>query len=73
VPDALPREAMHAELRPGTEVALLLLDRQLQAAYDRGASETELAELWQARAQLLFANTNPVQHQETHHASILAL
>jgi hypothetical protein len=72
-PDAPPIETTHAEARPGTDVALLLLDRQLQAAYDRGADDSEIAALWEARAHLLIGDARPVHHQEPHDARILSL
>lgn len=41
------------DLDPRTQARLRLLDNDLQAAYDRGASEPELAPLWLLRSRLL--------------------
>lgn len=40
-------------LDPHIQARLRLLDSDLQAAYDRGASEPELAPLWSLRSRLL--------------------
>lgn len=40
-------------LDPVIQTRLRLLDSDLQAAYDRGAGESELAGLWSLRSQLL--------------------
>lgn len=41
------------DLDPHLQARLRLLDSELQAAYDRGAGETELAGLWSLRSQLI--------------------
>lgn len=56
---------------------LWLIDRRLQAAYDRGADDAQIAALWQMRARHLAGSTEDVQQdvhqQENTHASILTL
>lgn len=46
-------ERTDQSLDPHIQARLRLLDSDLQAAYDRGASEPELAPLWSLRSRLL--------------------
>ncbi len=46
-------ERTNQNLDPHIQARLRLLDSDLQAAYDRGASEPELAPLWSLRSRLL--------------------
>ena len=46
-------ERTDQNLDPHIQARLRLLDSDLQAAYDRGASEPELAPLWSLRSRLL--------------------
>ena len=47
-----PQPALAAGMPPGS-VSLRRIDAALQAAYDRGAGDEELAPLWEARNQAL--------------------
>ena len=57
VPEDVPSAAAVAVAAPSLDGEVLeqirALDRALQAGYDQGASEDELAPLWDARRQLL--------------------
>ncbi|MGH8041849.1 MAG: hypothetical protein ACREPN_07385 [Rudaea sp.] len=53
--DALPMPVNSSPMARLAESELARLDRNLQAAYDRGAPAADVAALWQRRSQLLNA------------------
>jgi hypothetical protein len=53
--DTLPMPVYSQPTARETETALTLLDRRLQAAYDRGGAAEEIGPLWQRRSELLDA------------------
>ena len=71
-PGLAPAELELAAQAP-EDLRLLLLDRRLQAAYDRGADRAEIAALWEARARLLHAAERQHGYEEEQDASILSL
>jgi len=54
--------SMHASSADDMDARVRAIDRALQAAYDRGASDTEIAPMWEARHALLAGNDTPRGH-----------
>jgi len=70
-PSSAPMAVPMGELAPpdADEVALRRIDRQLQAAYDRGADSATLEALWLARERAAVQPRSP----ETADASVISL
>lgn len=64
-----PPGLAHGALSGPAAARLLSIDRQLQAAYDRGDSAEQIATLWQTRERLVLS----ANQEEAGHEHILSL